>query len=137
MNYRHLNRQKTLAFGTWPDVTLAEARAKRDGVRKQISQGIDPAETQRLDHLSALLEAENTFKAIAEEWVTKNEREGRAPVTLDKIRWLLNITYPTLGGRPINKISPQEVLLVLRKVEATGRISQVPPTVALGETSIY
>jgi integrase len=121
MNYRHLGRQKTLAFGTWPEVTLAEARAKRDAARKQIGEGIDPAEKQRLDHLSALLEAENTFKAIAEEWVTKNEREGRAPVTLDKVRWLLKMAYPTLGSRPINKISPQEVLLVLRKVEATGR----------------
>lgn len=121
MNYRHLGRQKTLAFGTWPDVTLAGARAKRDAARKQIGECIDPAEKQRLDHLSALLEAENTFKAIAEEWVTKNEREGRALITLDKVRWLLKMAYPTLGSRPINKISPQEVLLVLRKVEATGR----------------
>jgi integrase len=121
MNYRHLGRQKTLAFGVWPYVTLAEARAKRDAARKQIGEGTDPAEKQRLDHLSALLEAESTFKAIAEEWVTKNEREGRAPVTLDKVRWLLKMAYPTLGRRPINKITPQEVLLVLRKVEASGR----------------
>ncbi|MEO7570133.1 MAG: hypothetical protein ABIT16_10730, partial [Croceibacterium sp.] len=63
----------------------------------------------------------NTFKAVAEEWVTKNEREDRAPVTLDKIRWLLGMAYPMIGDRPVSKISPQEVLTVLRKVEATGR----------------
>jgi integrase len=62
-----------------------------------------------------------TFKAVAEEWFDKNEREGRAKVTLDKIRWLLGMAYPIIGERPIADISAQEVLLVLRKVEATGR----------------
>src|SRR3546814_7660461 len=64
---------------------------------------------------------DNTFKTIAAEWLAKNEREERAAVTLRKIRWLLDIANPLIGSRPISKITPQEVLAVLRKVEANGR----------------
>ncbi|CAN5299754.1 hypothetical protein BH10PSE15_BH10PSE15_06260 [soil metagenome] len=63
----------------------------------------------------------NTFKSVAEEWVLKCEREERAKRTLEKIRWLLDIAYPLIGTRPINDIEVQEVLAVLRKLEATGR----------------
>ena len=121
MNYRHLGRQKTLYFGAWPEVGLAAARQLRDKAREQIAAGLDPAAEKRIDALARKVAADNTFKTIAEEWVAKNEREGRAPITLDKIRWLLGMAYPMIGTLPISKITPQEVLAVLRKVEATGR----------------
>ena len=121
MNYRHLGRQKTLYFGAWPEVGIAAARQLRDNAREQIAAGLDPAAEKRIDTLARKVAADNTFKTIAEEWVAKNEREGRAPITLDKIRWLLGMAYPMIGTLPISKITPQEVLAVLRKVEATGR----------------
>ncbi len=121
MNYRYLGRQKTLYFGVWPDVGLAAARELRDEARRQLAVGLDPAAEKRIATLARKVAADNTFKTIAEEWVTKSEREGRAPITLDKIRWLLGMAYPMIGSLPISKISPQEVLAVLRKVEATGR----------------
>lgn len=121
MNYRHLGRQKTLYFGAWPEVGIAAARQQRDKAREQIAAGLDPAAEKRIDTLARKVAADNTFKTIAEEWVKKNEREGRAPITLDKIRWLLGMAYPMIGSLPVSKISPQEVLAVLRKVEATGR----------------
>ncbi|MBD2843500.1 DUF3363 domain-containing protein [Erythrobacter rubeus] len=120
MNYVYLTKHKTLAFGVWPEVSLAQARVKRDEARNLIAAGLDPAEEARLARLRAIEQSENTFKAVAEEWFTKNEREGKASVTLRKIRWLLDKAYPTLGHRPIAKIGAQEVLLVLRKVEAKG-----------------
>ena len=121
MNYRHLGRQKTLYFGAWPEVGVAAARQLRDKAREQIAAGLDPAAEKRIDTRARKVAADNTFKTIAEEWVAKNEREGRAPITLDKIRWLLGMAYPMIGTFPISKITPQEVLAVLRKVEATGR----------------
>lgn len=120
MNYVHLTKHKTLAFGAWPDVSLAQAREKRDQARNLIAAGLDPMEEAKLERLRAIKEVENTFKSVAEEWFTKNEKEGKAPVTLRKIRWLLDKAYPSLGHRPIAKISAQEALLVLRKVEAKG-----------------
>lgn len=121
MNYRHLDRQRTLHLGQWPDVSLSAAREKRDAARMQLAQGLDPQVERRLAALKAELSAKCTFKTIAEEWVQKVTREGRAPITIEKIEWLLGMAYPMLGGRPTAEITAQEVLLVLRKVEATGR----------------
>ena len=121
MNYRHFDRQRTLYFGSWPEVSLAAARQKRDVAREQMAAGLDPAAERRAARLAEEISSANTFKAVAEEWLIKNEREGRAPITLDKVRWLLAMAYPMLGDRPLAKISAQEALAVLRKVEATGR----------------
>jgi integrase len=121
MNYRYLGRQKTLHFGQWPTIGLAVARERRDEAKKQLAAGLDPATEKRLANYARKIAAENTFEVIAEEWFAKNEREGLARITLEKIRWLLGMAYPMIGPRPISKITPQEVLAVLRKIEATGR----------------
>jgi integrase len=121
MNYRFLGKQKTLALGVWPEVDLADARAKRDDARRVLAKGIDPAEQARLDKIAASVAAANTFQAVADEWIAKIEREDLSPVTLKKIRWLLSFTYPALGKRPIADISPHELLAVLRTVEVRGR----------------
>ncbi|WP_188645573.1 tyrosine-type recombinase/integrase [Tsuneonella deserti] len=120
-NYRYLDKQKTLHLGPWPDVGLADARSRRDEARKQLAAGLDPAYEKKRARITAKIAAANTFKEVAEEWVAKCKREGRAPVTLEKIRWLLGMAYPMIGSLPIAKITPQEALAVLRKVEATGR----------------
>lgn len=121
MNYRYLGKQKTLHFGEWPAVSLSDARERRDEARRKLAAGLDPVAEKKADLLAKQIAADNTFKSVAEEWVTKNEREGRAEITVDKIRWLLSMAYPMIGDRPVSAISPQEVLTVLRKVEANGR----------------
>ncbi|WP_174292809.1 tyrosine-type recombinase/integrase [Sphingomonas bacterium] len=121
MHYRILGKDKTLSFGVWPDVSLAEAREKRDDARKRIADGMDPIAEKKLANLRAQIDANATFEGVAEEWLVKIGREGRAERTLGKVRWLLNMAYPVLGNRPINQIEVQEVLAVLRKIEATGR----------------
>jgi integrase len=121
LNYRYLEKYRTLAFGAWPDVSLADARAKRDEARKLIAAGTDPSHQQKVDAARARIEENDTFKTVAKEWIAKNEREGMAEITLSKIRWLLDKAYPKIGSRPIAKITAQEVLVVLRSVEATGR----------------
>lgn len=85
-SYRYCGRQKTLHLGARPEVGIATARQQRDKAREQIAVGLDPATEKKRATLACKVAADNTFKTIAEEWVTKNEREGRAPVTLDKIR---------------------------------------------------
>lgn len=85
------------------------------------ADGRDPSQEKKLEQLHGILAIENTFKAIAEEWLIKKERDGLAPITLEKIRWLLGMAYPTIGNRPITQIRAQELLVVLRAIEATGR----------------
>lgn len=119
-NYRFLDKQKKLHLGGWPTISLAEARVRRDEAKKKIAEGIDPALEKKRARIAAKYAAANTFEAVAEEWLVKCERDGLAPVTVDKIRWLLAKAYPLIGSIPIAQITPHEALAVLRKVEATG-----------------
>jgi integrase len=119
-NYRFLDKQKKLHLGGWPTISLAEARVRRDEAKKKIAEGIDPALEKKRARIAAKYAAANTFEAVAEEWLVKCERDGLAPVTVDKIRWLLAKAYPLIGTIPIAQITPHEALAVLRKVEATG-----------------
>ncbi|OJU23421.1 MAG: integrase [Sphingomonas sp. 66-10] len=121
MNYRHLGKQKTLAFGVWPDTGLAEAREQRDAARKVLARGDDPAEKIRLDRIAATVAASNSFKAVADEWLVKVEREGRSAVTMKKLRWLLDFINASIGKRPVTAITAQELLTMLRKMESKGR----------------
>ncbi|MBG6119449.1 MULTISPECIES: tyrosine-type recombinase/integrase [unclassified Sphingobium] len=121
MNYRHLGKQKTLAFGVWPDIGLADAREQRDAARKLLAKGEDPGEKIKLDRIAATVAASNSFKAVADEWLAKVEREGRSTATMKKLRWLLDYINMTIGKRPIASITAHEILLMLRKIESKGR----------------
>lgn len=121
MNYRHLGKQKTLAFGTWPDTCLADARERRDAARKVLARGDDPAEQLKLERIAATVAASNSFKTVADEWLTKAEKEGRSAVTMKKLRWLLDFINESIGKCPIASISAQELLIMLRKMESKGK----------------
>jgi integrase len=121
MNYRHLGKQKTLAFGVWPDTGLADARAECDAARKVLARGEDPAERMKLDRIAAAVAASNSFKAVADEWLLKMEKEGRSAVTMKKLRWLLTFINASIGKRPVASVSAQELLLMLRRMEGKGR----------------
>jgi integrase len=118
--YRFGGKQKTLAFGTYPVVSLADARQKREAAKKLLAVGIDPSQQAKLDKISKQASNSNTFNAVADELVVKLEREGRQEATLTKLRWLLSLARPDLGARPIVDISAAEILVPLREVEARG-----------------
>jgi len=86
-----------------------------------IVAGQDPVLEKKRAKVTAKFAVATSFKDVALEWIAKCEREGRAEVTLDKIRWLLGMAYPLIGSHPINAVTPTEALSVLRKVEAKGR----------------
>lgn len=121
MNYRHLGKQKTLAFGVYPDTGLADAREQRDAARKLLARGEDPGERIKLDRIAATVAASNSFKAVADEWLIKVEREHRSAATMKKLRWLLDFINASIGKRPIASITAQELLVMLRKMEGKGK----------------
>ncbi len=121
MNYRYLGKQKTLAFGVYPDTGLADAREQRDAARKILARGNDPAEQIKLEKIAAAVAASNSFKAVADEWLVKVECEGRSAVTMKKLRWLLDFINESIGRRPIASITAQELLVMLRRMESRGR----------------
>lgn len=119
--YRYGGTAKTLHIGPWPTVSVADAREKCREARKAIAAGHDPVLEKKRAKVTAKFSVATSFKEVAFEWIAKCEREGRAEVTLDKIRWLLGMAYPLIGSHPINAITPTEALAVLRKVETKGR----------------
>lgn len=122
LNYRFGGKQKTLSFGAFPAVSLADARGKRDSAKRALADGIDPGAKLRLERVTRSIASANTFDAVADEYLDKLRREHRASATMTKVEWLLSFARPAIGGRPIAEISAAEVLVVLRKVEARGRL---------------
>lgn len=121
MNYRFDKKQKTIAFGSYPDLSLAKARELRGVAREALALGRDPAEDRKAKEREAKAKQDETFKIISDEWLERLSREGRAPKTLAKLRWMVDIAVPDLGGRPISEITVPELLKVLRGIEARGR----------------
>ena len=119
-SFRHEGKQKTLAFGAYPAVSLAVARDKHSAARRTLASGTDPSLQAKLDKLGKKIAIKNTFAAVADDFLAKAKREGRAEATLTKKRWLLDMAKVDLGTRPIADISAREVLEPLRRVEALG-----------------
>jgi hypothetical protein len=68
LKYRYAGKEKRLAFGVYPEVSLAQAREKRDAAKKLLSAGSDPGEVKKAEKIAQKLNYENTFEAIAREW---------------------------------------------------------------------
>jgi len=115
--YRFAGKQKALALGVYPAVSLEEARRRRDEAKKLLARSIDPSVQRKADKHAG---KDSSFRAVAKEVITKLEREGRAQATLSKKRWLLDFAYPTFGDRPVAEITARDLLALLRKIEGRG-----------------
>jgi Arm DNA-binding domain len=96
--YRYNGSQKSLALGTYPQVTLAEARKKRDQARILLKSNIDPGQQRKLDKVSKAITDASTFEAVAEEYLAKKVREGIAASTVKRLRSQLRYVYPVFGN---------------------------------------
>lgn len=131
LRYYWLDKEKMLGLGVYPRLSLAQAREKREEAKKFMAQGIDPSAAKKQAKREAVMNAENTFEAVAREWHGK-KTEIWAPRTGEKIlSYLENDVFPYIGNRPIADIDPPELLDVLRKIEsrkayyAANRMKQV------------
>lgn len=118
--YRFAGKENMLTFGAYPEVSLADARQKRDDARKLLAAGGDPAEQRKLDRAAAETARSNTFGMIADEYFDRLVRQGSAESTLKKNRWLLEHLAEPLRSRPITAITPAEILALLQRVERAG-----------------
>ena len=120
MKYRFAGKEKKLSFGTYPDVSLSDARTKRDEARKILANGSDPGEVKKAEQLAKKLAVDNTFESIATEWL-KAKSSGWSEDYADYVRRILeNNIYPYLGSRPIKDIKPLELLAALQRIEKRG-----------------
>ncbi len=120
--YRFDGKEKKLSFGRYPEISLKEARRRRDEARQTLAMGIDPGEEKKQQARAAALNAANSFEAVGGEYLDKMARDGREAVTINKSRWLLGLFSPSVATRPIADITPAELLKALQVVEAKGHL---------------
>ena len=122
LKYRHGGKERLLSAGTYPEVGLKQARAKRDDARKQLAAGIDPGAARKAMKAAKAEQATNSFELVAREWLAKNAGAW-APSHSEKIvKRLAKDVFPWIGARPIAEVTAPELLRVLRRIEARGAI---------------
>jgi integrase len=120
--YRFGGKEKRLAFGVYPDVTLSLARSRRDDARKLLANEVDPGVVKQQSKRASKENAANSFEAIAREWYAKFSPQW-APSHADKIiRRLENDAFPWIGSKPIADITPPQLLAVIRRTETRGAL---------------
>lgn len=120
LKYRIDGKEKLLALGVYPDVSLADARAKRDEARKGIAGGIDPLEVKKEQKVEREAQIKNTFREIALEWHNMKVKKWSAGYASDILEAFNKDVFPFIGQRPVADIKPLELLNVLKKMEDRG-----------------
>nr|WP_297923001.1 integrase arm-type DNA-binding domain-containing protein [uncultured Agitococcus sp.] len=116
--YRFEGKQRSLTIGKYPQVSLAEARRKRDEARQQIEQGIDPSKAKK--QAKEIIDNVNSFEVWARKWLLDRQSTIK-PDTFKRDSSLLEKDLiPFIGQIPIDKIKSPEILAAARKVEDRG-----------------
>ncbi len=118
--YRVFGKEKKLSIGVYPDISLADARMKREEARKIVALGGDPSEEKKAEKLAQKANVENTFNAIALEWHEYKRPDWSKGYAEDIMEVFENDIFPDIGKRPIAEIKPLEILSSLRKLEKRG-----------------
>lgn len=120
LKYSHLGKEKTLAIGVYPLVTLLEAREARDAAKNLLMQGIDPTDAKKKEKRLAVHNAQNTFKATALEWYDTKKPEWSENHANNVLHRLETDIFPLLGNTPLKEITAPDLLQALRKIEKRG-----------------
>lgn len=137
LKYRVEGREKKLGFGVYPDVSLSEARKRRDEARELLASGKDPSREKQREKAKARIDSANTFAAISSEYCQKRRRDGQkawAPATATRSEYLLSLLSGSIGRMAINEIEPADVLAAIRKIEAKGKLESARRTLQLSSS---
>ena len=121
--YRFAGKQKLLSLGPYPSVSLREAREKREEAKKLLREHIDPSEARRQAREAAAEAARNSFEDVTREWYAKYSTQWVPAYRKTLLRILEDNLFPYIGRRPINAITPRELLAVIRRVEERGALT--------------
>lgn len=118
--YRFDGKPKMLSLGTYPLVSLTDARQKRDEAKKLVASGINPSDVRKRDKQERQNEIGNTFEAIAREWYEKRTDRWSAGYAEEMMKTFETDIFPFIGGRPIAEIKPMELMGVLSRLDERG-----------------
>jgi integrase len=120
--YRFGGKEKRLAFGVYPDVSLSLARSRRDDARKLLANEVDPGVVKQQSKRASKENAANSFEAIAREWFAKFSpqwAQSHAEKTMSRLE---KNVFPWIGSEPIGSITPPQLLAVIRRTESRGAL---------------
>jgi len=122
--YRYAGKEKLLSLGTYPDVSLAEARTRRDDARKLLAQNppVDPSDIKKAQKQSLYGKHENTFEVVAREWAKSyftNKSTSHKERTLRRLEVYI---FPWLGNKPIADITAPDVLQVVKRPQNQSKL---------------
>jgi hypothetical protein len=120
--YRFAGKEKRLALGVYPDLSLADARELHAQARKALALGDDPGEVKKETKRRSVLNSENTFEAIANEWCESRKHKWVTSYSEAMVERLKRHVFPKVGHRPIKDITAPEFLAVVRVVEKQGSL---------------
>jgi integrase len=122
LDYRFAGKRLTLSIGVYPTVTLSQARASREEARRLLAQDINPSAAKKARKRTAKIASENTFEAIAREWIANQWHRLAVQYSTRLVARLEADIFPHIGSRPIAEIDAPELLDVLKNVEKRGVI---------------
>jgi ribosomal protein S16 len=114
LKYRFLGKEKTLALGVYPTISLADAREKRDAAKKELVGGSDPGLAKKTRKFEAKIEAASTFESVALEWHEKQSVKWSAKNAQRTLSLFKNYVFPVIGSIPISHIKPADLLKAIR-----------------------
>ncbi|PZP40155.1 MAG: integrase [Pseudomonas fluorescens] len=120
MKYRFADKEKRLAFGVYPEVSLKDARDKREDARKLVAKGVDPSEAKKAEKIAQA--GSDSFEAVAREWHAKNLHTWTPKHGVAILVRLEQNIFPWLGKKPIDHITAPDLLAVLRRMESRGAL---------------
>jgi integrase len=122
MAYRFVGKQRTLALGVYPDVSLAEARSRREDARKLLANKVDPNMEKQAQKAVDITESGNSFEAIAREWFIRHSPNWKENHSSKIISRLEKDLFPWIGAKPITEITPLVILAAIRRIESRGAL---------------
>lgn len=120
--YRFDGKEKRMSLGVYPDVSLKDARQRRDEARKLVAAGVDPGENRKAKKLARSDQAANSFEVIAREWFAKYEPNWTSGHSSKILARLERDVFPWIGARAIAELKAPELLACLRRVEDRGAL---------------
>jgi len=118
--YRFNGKEKLLALGVYPEITLAQARDRHMAARKLLADDIDPGQARKADKRAAKLAAANSFEVVARAWLGEYKQMVTESTYDHAVAWFENDVFPWLGRRPITEIDAPEILDVLKRIDGRG-----------------
>ena len=117
LKYSFGGTEKLLALGIYPEISLSDARQRRDDAKKLLANGTDPGEVKKLQKTAQFSDAENSFEMVSRKWHAINTLRWSPTHAKTTLERLTREVFPNIGSKPVNKITLSDLKAILHRIE--------------------